>query len=160
MMNNVRYMKKILLSFSLLFILNVANGQTLLEPISKVITRVKSPGNTKEIAYIGMRCGTLYALVAAYFENNGNPTDVPTIQEMRRQSEIFTRVGVSLDMTINKMSSEDIKKQGASLINYYAKMMSEGNKQNKNAVTPVIETDLDSCKAEAEGYGQISAKIK
>ena len=152
-------MKKILLGFGLLFALSTAYGQAALEPLSKVISRVKSPSNTKEIAYIGMRCGTLYGLMAAYFENNGNPADIPTIKEMRRQSELFSKVAVSLDLTSNKMSSEDIKKQGTSLINYYAKIMSEGNKQKKNAVTPVIEADLDSCKAEAEGYGQMASKI-
>jgi hypothetical protein len=156
----MRFMKKILVGFGLLFSLTVANGQTALEPISNVITRVKSPSNTKEIAYIGMRCGTLYGLVAAYFENNGNPSDKSTIQEMRRQSELFSKVAVSLDLTANKKSSDEIKNQGAMFIDYYAKVMLEGNKQKKNAVTPVIEADLDSCKAEAEGYGQMASKIK
>jgi hypothetical protein len=144
----------------LIFCVLSANGQNSLEPVSNVVARIQNPNNTSDIAYLGMRCGTLYGSIAAYFETNGNASDVQTIRELRRKADGFEKVAFTLNMGVNKMSTEAIKKQGLALVRFYSNAMAEGKRLNNNAFTPFIQSDLAACKIESEGFSQMAAKIK
>jgi hypothetical protein len=151
---------KLILGFLTFFILGTANAQTAIEPISNVVARIKNVNDTSEIGYIGMRCGSLYGSIAAYFEVNGNASDAQTIRELNRQGDAFKKVGIALNLGANKMSSDAITKQANAFITFYTKTMSEGKRLNNNAFTPFIQADLASCKIEADGFSQLAAKIK
>ena len=153
-------MIKSLAGMGLIFCVISANGQNSLEPVSNIVARIQSPNDTSDIAYLGMRCGTLYGSIAAYFETNGNTSDAQTIKDLRRQADGFEKVAITLNLGANKMSNEAIKNQGLTLIRYYSSAMTEGKRLNNNAFTPFIQSDLAACKIESEGFSQIAAKIK
>ena len=153
-------MVKFLLGLCILFSVGIANSQNTLDPVSNVVARIKSPNNTSDIAYVGMRCSALYGYVAAYFEMNGNASDAPTIADLRRQANGFQKVALTLNLGVNKMSSDAIQKQGSVLTKYYAAAMSEGKRLNNNAFTPFIQSDLAACKVESDGYSQLASSIK
>lgn len=153
-------MVRLLVALCILFSVGVANSQTALDPVSNVVARIKSPNDTSDIAYVGMRCSALYGSIAAYFETNGNASDAPTIADLRRQANGFQKVALTLNLGVNKMSSDAIQKQGSVLIKYYAGAMSEGKRLNNNAFTPFIQSDLAACKVESDGYSQLASSIK
>jgi len=153
-------MYKFLFGLSVCLFFGIANGQSTLDPVSSVVKRIKTPNDTGDIAYLGMRCGTLYGAIAAYFETNGNASDAQAIRDLRRQASAFEKVALTLNLAVNKMSSEAITKQGATLINYYASAMADGKRLNNNAFTPFIQSDLAACKIESDGFSQMALKIK
>ena len=153
-------MKKIILAISLLLTYSISSSQTAMEPVSNIVSRIKGPNDVSDIAYLGMRCGSLYGSIAAYFEVNGNASDAQTIKELNRQGDAFKKVGLTLNLGVNKMTKEAVTKQAQTFISFYTKTMSEGKRLNNNAFTPFIQSDLAACKIEADGFSQLAAQIK
>ena len=159
-MRKVAEMRNFLFGFALIFGVSLAYGQSKLDPVSSIVSRIKAPNDTSDLAYLGMRCGLLYGAIANYFEINGNASDAQTIRDLRVQSDSFKKVALELNLRVNKMSTDAIKQQGASIANAYVQIMSEGKRVSNNAFTPFIQSDLAACKVEADGFSQLAAKIK
>lgn len=154
-------MKHYIVALTLSSIISATFAQASIEPLSRVVSRInRTTPDPSEIAYLGTRCGALYNMIAGYFESNGTAADTPTVNTMKRGAEDFNFVGLTLNVTVNKMSDEAILNQGKSLSEYYAKLMSEGKRMNNNALTPVVLADFSVCKNELSGFSDAAKRAK
>ena len=154
-------MKNTLLALTLSGLISTGYAQINIEPLPQVISRLsKTNPDLSEMAYIGLRCGALYNMIAGYLEANGSPSDASTVSSMKKGAQEFNLVGIALNSTANKMSKEAMLQQGKSLSSHYGRLMSDGKRMNNNALTSTVMTDLAACKSELTAYSTIAKEMR
>ena len=137
-------------------------AQTPLRPLNELITKVNvaqksgAMPNISDVAYIGLRCGSLLNAVSARLEINGNGTsDLQSAKILQDRANDFNFVSIALYRS-QSISTDEITKQGKSLTQSYLKQIA----QNNTIATPLISADLESCKIEYQGFSDMAKKYQ
>ena len=126
-----------------------ARGVELLAPLSESAGRIVSSPQTldiSEFAYVSVRCAALYSMLAGYLEQGARDgKDREMAQGLSNQADVCTRVGTTLGDRAGK-SNEELLAQFKALLEYYGEEMRINKRLNNNAITPLIQADIEAAK--------------
>jgi hypothetical protein len=102
--------------------------------------------DSSTIGFIGTRCGVLFNSISGYFAGNAaKESDKKSADDFKDRAEIFSFVGVYVDMNNNKKSKDAMAAQSQSLSKFYVDEMLSGKRLNNNVFTQLVESDVDFC---------------
>ncbi len=130
-------------------------------PLSEkvVIFKEKNP-DPSEVAYIGIRCSSLYGVMAGWLIENGNgESDTEYAKQFLELAKPFRIVSVHLNLTVNKMNAETMLSQQRALVKAYADEMIRGKQLNNNRFTPFVKADIETAKAISRIYEELAKAI-
>lgn len=141
----------------------VVLGGEPLAPLSVSAGRVISSTQTvdiSEFAYVSVRCSALYNMLAGFMEQGArDEKDRETAQALSNQAKVCTRVGVLLSRKAGK-SNEELFAQVEALMAYYGEEMRTNKRLNNNAITPLIQADIEAAKAVFPLIEAIDAEVR
>lgn len=127
----------------------VVRGVEPLAPLSESAGRIVSSPQTldiSEFAYVSVRCAALYNMLAGYLEQGARDgKDREMAQGLNHQADVCTRVGTTLSKKAGK-SDEELLAQFKALLEYYGEEMRTNKRLNNNAITPLIQADIEAAK--------------
>jgi hypothetical protein len=143
-------MNKITASLACLLIISstpaFAQGKAMLPMVEATKGTNWEKPDSSTIGFIGTRCGVLFNSISGYFAGNAvKESEKKSAGDFKDRAEIFSFVGVYVDMNNNKKSKDAMAAQSQSLSKFYVDEMLSGKRLNNNVFTQLVESDVDFC---------------
>lgn len=102
--------------------------------------------DSSTIGFIGTRCGVLFTAISGYFASNAiKDSERKTAEDFKSKGEIFSLVGVHVDINKNNKSDKAIKAQHQALSKNYIDEMLSGKRLNNDVFTKLVVSDVEFC---------------